>query len=74
MKQMPVESFLSCVRQAGLARAIARTSRFVKLAERKQRPRKLRLVQPVQEVALVLGAVLGLQQLGTAPSTPRTRA
>src|SRR5206468_7729670 len=37
--------------------------RLLQLTDQEQRARELRLVQPVQEVALVLGAVAALQQL-----------
>ena len=36
---------------------------LVQMAERKQGARELRLIQPVQEIALILVAVLGFQQL-----------
>ena len=73
MKQMPVESFFA---QVGMPSrlAIARTSRFVDLAERKQHRRQLRLREPVQEVALVLRRVDRLQQLDAPPRPPATHA
>ena len=44
------------------------------IAQRKQHRRELLLRQPVQEVALVLGRVDGLQQLEAAVAARRTRA
>ncbi len=53
------------VGQADLGGDLAH-ARLRDLAQRKQRARELRLVQPVQEVALVLGVVERLEQLEAA--------
>jgi len=50
MKQIPVESFLTDVA-------------LINIGEREQRFRELRLIQTMQEIALILGAVLSLEQL-----------
>jgi hypothetical protein len=53
------------VRQAGIDRYAAHLA-LGQMTNRKQRARQLRLVQPVEEVALVLGAVLSLEQFEAA--------
>ena len=73
MKQMPVESFFA---QVGIPSrcAIARTSRFADLAQREHDRRQLRLRKLVQEIALVLGRVDGLEQFARASArAPQAR-
>src|SRR6185369_5579873 len=53
---------LVVVGQTGFARDLAHLA-LVKIAKRKHRSRDLGLIQAVQEIALVLGAVLCLEQL-----------
>jgi hypothetical protein len=62
MKQMPVESFFLALGRPISGRQCG-APRFVQLAHREQRFGQLRLVQPVQKVALVLGRVQALEQL-----------
>ena len=62
MKQMPVESFFAATcRPFGLG-DLAYLA-LVNIGQRKQGFRQLRLIQAIEEIALVLGAVLGLEQL-----------
>ena len=65
MKQMPVESFLVALGRPMRA-AISRTSGLGDARQREDGPRELILVQPVQEVALVLVGVRAAQQLHQA--------
>ena len=69
MKQMPVESFWP--RCAGRSRARCGAPRSCGSRPGKQRARQLRLVQAVQEVALVLGPVQRLEQLELAAAAGR---
>ncbi len=50
------------IRQASIGGDLAHIA-LVQLAQGKQRLRKLRLIQPMQKITLVLGAILGLEQL-----------
>ena len=62
MKQMPVESFFLALGRPILLGDAAHLGLF-QLADREQGLGQLRLVEPVQEVALVLGVVQALEQL-----------
>ena len=62
MKQMPVESFFFAFGRLISAAMLAHLG-LLQLADREQRARELRLVQAVQEVALVLAGVEALEQL-----------
>ena len=75
MKQIPVESFFAHVGMPSRF-AIARTSRFAISPSGNIDGRELRLRELVQEVALVLGRVGGLQELHAlpGPSQPRVVA
>ncbi len=72
MKQMPVLSFLSWFDESQSAGDVAHVA-LVELAEREHRSRELALIEAIQEVALVLGAVLGLEQLHEAVDLPHLR-
>jgi hypothetical protein len=72
MKQMPVESFFSATCRAGGFGDLAHLA-LVQPGQRKQRLRQLLLIQTMQEITLVLGAVLGLEQLELAPALVHSR-
>ncbi len=62
MKQMPVESLLGGVGQAGFGGDAAHLA-LGQSPDRKHRLHDLRLCEPVQEVALVLACIQPAQQL-----------
>ena len=73
MKQMPVESFFFAFGRP-ISAAMRRTSVLCSSPTGNSVLRQLRLVQAVQEVALVLERVEPLEQLEAARRASRTRA